>query len=83
MKHKVFLSLLLVLAILLVSCEIKNDSLGTNSEEKVVVIDFLEQSAPSRGMTQFPENIPFYTTKYGNKPSDNGQHNMASGFHVL
>ena len=62
MKRKVFLSLLLILAILLVSCEIKNDSLGTNSDEKVVVIDFLEQSGPSRGMTQFPENIPFYTT---------------------
>ena len=81
MKRKVFLSLLLILAILLVSCEIKNDSLNTNSdedslstnsEEKVVVIDFLEQSA-TRGMTQFPENIPFYDTKYGKEPYDNGQ----------
>lgn len=72
MKHKVFLSLLLILAILLVSCEIKNDSLSTNSEEKVVVIDFLEQSA-TRGMTQFPENIPFLDTKYGKEPYDNGQ----------
>ena len=60
MKRKVFSSLLLILAVILVSCEIEKN--GNNPE--VVVIDFSQQSAQERGMTKFPDNIPFYDTKY-------------------